>query len=1037
MAVEGTIHMPIGSGVWKNSEGEAGVMQIDQAITEGHLRPAPDITVRLREWYDKPWNWGPIAFSRAYNDAPNPNLTSNQWGPIGLPFAERDAGTIRQALFVDESMSGVEEKSSLWEMDSSKIAVANKSWEIFLERALVEVCAGLDVDYDHSQPRCELQKVYLCGPGASVLPCAGNASAPHAFGTLMVVLPSSNSNFPTRVSYDGELMTFDNPCDMSTTTVMAWYKSARHDVLPSTQGHRLILSYSLLHTTEAPLPTLSLKADFRGAIKSAFEAWKQRAQNSPEKVAFLLDFDYEDDDFKLVEMKGTDAHIVPILSSVAIELGFHVGFATAECEAYRSGPDRYEPDVVSSSDDDSDSPSNWPPAQSIRRHLDFGFLAKVTGSMEKLVDVEGCLISKKLEFVVSDEAVPGNMLDVMREDDPYDQDFDSGGGDNGELFRWYHRSVVVIWPPSSDFAVRYTEDLHAAGAVLSLITPETSRDEHEGLIQFVLMRFRQEPRYVIEVLCHAASVWRDPSLWVHAVSTASRDEGLAVFSSMDSVWNAITAFGFVSIEPALNALLENEPRNCVRLKFLEKMDTWLSTLEAPEIVALAQLWRKSSTQVVLLTLHKAHKLDRKEEPKAIVSAALKHGGVPFLVDCVLPQVKDLNYDWFLHDLALHMLEVSEIDNTEQKKTIASNLLSAAITAADFSPEHALPVAEKLLKTCMGRFNSLNNTILARVTNISADMTIGQTRTYVHGSVHPLLQFIVEEVHEVGSQETKISLLSGLCAVVTLSLHHYNKTRDRFCRADESTADVKWLRALARVASWEGGWDVVVSQVLPSLEEQAFHADAFAAFIDELCRNPALSSTAAVSAPEITAVIISLAKKFTAQKDVLSNPEALSNGVRFCFSVNAIEGGIELIRPWLAKDRLEDPRHLKDMLIPLLPYLYPLAEKHQQIDLLAPIIRQILHAWIDMASAHTALVANIGAWGCSCMHCSHARTWLLSASPEKMIKLRKIGEPQRVHVDLIARLRVPQGLEVKSRMSSAFEASQISSPLWVAGIDTSL
>lgn len=110
----------------------------------------------------------------------------------------------------------------------------------------------------------------------------------------------------------------------------------------------------------------------------------------------------------------------------------------------------------------------------------------------------------------------------------------------------YSCAVLVIWPPSSDFNIRYgTKDVKAACDALLSFTPETPRQENERLVQFALARCTQNPALVAKALCHAAIVWKEPSLWVRAVSACSKDIGFAIFpGGHESIWDAISSFGF-------------------------------------------------------------------------------------------------------------------------------------------------------------------------------------------------------------------------------------------------------------------------------------------------------------------------------------------------------------------------------------------------------------------------------------------------------------------------------------------------------------
>lgn len=115
---------------------------------------------------------GTYAHSDTHQNAPNPCLSIDGLGLIGLPLTPRDAkliiGCSAQAPFGQGELTVVNtEVRDTWEIEPSKISFVNPAWDSFIQREVVKsVCQALGVAPTSIPPRCELYKLLLYETGS-------------------------------------------------------------------------------------------------------------------------------------------------------------------------------------------------------------------------------------------------------------------------------------------------------------------------------------------------------------------------------------------------------------------------------------------------------------------------------------------------------------------------------------------------------------------------------------------------------------------------------------------------------------------------------------------------------------------------------------------------------------------------------------------------------------------------------------------------------------------------------------------------------
>jgi hypothetical protein len=190
------------------------------------------------------------------------------------------------------------------------------------------------------------------------------------------------------------------------TSILAWHAGVVPEGTPINVGHRLALSYDVIHTSTAiPRPILP---DLRGGpphIRSVLDAWMRGSyslgglpEKCPPLLAYLLDGRYSNAKLSrgVSGLKGTDTRTVAHLLPIAEKLGFSVGLASAEYNvlgdaidvngryAHKRARDpwdrQWERDGLDSEDDTSEIDGNL---------LEMGQVEEITCYLTAVVDPRG------------------------------------------------------------------------------------------------------------------------------------------------------------------------------------------------------------------------------------------------------------------------------------------------------------------------------------------------------------------------------------------------------------------------------------------------------------------------------------------------------------------------------------------------------------------------------------------------------------------------------------------------------------------------
>lgn len=155
------------------------------------------------------------------------------------------------------------------------------------------------------------------------------------FATLVIALPSEHKGGEVEASFGDRTIVLDtsstSPFECSW---LAWsflrvisdehlftfdrYADVEHAVRPVTEGHRLVLTYNIIHTTHTPIPSALLVSDEKLRLGRILETWDSSFASDededssdgesmgPDRLVYLLDHKYTDADLCLAHLKGKD-----------------------------------------------------------------------------------------------------------------------------------------------------------------------------------------------------------------------------------------------------------------------------------------------------------------------------------------------------------------------------------------------------------------------------------------------------------------------------------------------------------------------------------------------------------------------------------------------------------------------------------------------------------------------------------------------------------------------------------------------------------
>ncbi|KAF7332529.1 hypothetical protein MKEN_00135500 [Mycena kentingensis (nom. inval.)] len=654
------------------------------STTAGAAAAAPtDIETSLRRVLKTDLDFkGEFAFGRAYPAAPNPCIELDDVGLVGLPLSPAVARSVidkcRQAPFGKGERTVVDtEVRDTWEMDAGQVRFLNAAWGPWMDGVVREVCHTLGVNFEASKPRAELYKLLVYETGSHFLPHVDTEKANGMFASIVVVLPSAFTGGDAHTSHSGTksvLNSSDN--SMFQTKVLAWYTDVTHEIKPITSGYRFALTYNLVHTTTAIRPALSSTNAAVAQLRELFATWNAN-KDGPEKVFYLLDHHYSNANLSGSALKGSDAHIVAILDSLAKEVGFGLGLLNAELHQSGGADDEghgyYGRNRWGYGDSDEEEDNND----------DVGFMEIESSetTIHEFVDPDG----NPLDHTALDEDDDNELAEALEETGDYEQEYEGYMGNGaGSLDRFYRSTLLVIWPRWSDICGS-GGDRRAVGALERLETltsdaPTPGELEDFHYLTSVVQDLTDEDQSTaVERLFGAAILWHDPALWTEAVSKCCAPDMSLDAVTVDDLHDARATFKFAVMAESLRpVILENNSNE--RLQFVQNLRALKEdgeSTDGPEIDSFVEEMRNE-------VLDNMRPYTSAGELQSFSKEVLAEGGVQMLRDRLLPQIQKFTsketvsafeayLDWLHNEWTTSASPVTEAESSLRKGFITTLL----------------------------------------------------------------------------------------------------------------------------------------------------------------------------------------------------------------------------------------------------------------------------------------------------------------------------------------------------------------------------
>jgi hypothetical protein len=280
-----------------------------------------------------------------------------------------------------------------------------------------------------------LHNLLIYGAGQFFKPHQDTEKHPGMVATLVVVLPSPHIGGELRLWHDSKRVQFTSQnLQAHSIRWCAFYADCRHEVLPVTEGWRVVLTFDLVLSSASTRPRTPASPPLVAALRKHFFP-----QGDPHlrPWVFLLDHEYTERGLRWSLLKGEDRPRVEALRAAAEELGLTLHLALTEIHelwtaTVQGRGDEPEPDEL------------------IEENLVLDFWVNAEDQQLNR-GVLGISFSDTASFTVTDQAFLVN------------EEYEGYMGNYGEtLDYWYRRAALVIENPLTAEVSRFVADFDAA-----------------------------------------------------------------------------------------------------------------------------------------------------------------------------------------------------------------------------------------------------------------------------------------------------------------------------------------------------------------------------------------------------------------------------------------------------------------------------------------------------------------------------------------------------------------------------------------------
>ncbi len=279
-------------------------------------------------------------------------------------------------------------------------------------------------------------------------------------GTLVVTLPSSYTGGELMVGHTGEWKAYRGA--KTALSLVAFYADCRHEVLKVQSGYRITLTYNLLlhGDTSRPEGDDGTVAELADLLREHFSTPVPRyyggpATDPPNRLVYLLDYEYTPRGLNWRRLKGADASRVALLRTAVDKAGCEIVLALADIKTTHSAFPvdegygyRRRRDWYGDYDDDEYSGGS----SGSEREYDIQELIDSDITLTHWTGPEGTRLEEISLSVDGDEACAPTETGDLK---PYSSEYEGYMGNWGNtLDRWYRQAAVVVWPREQAFANR-------------------------------------------------------------------------------------------------------------------------------------------------------------------------------------------------------------------------------------------------------------------------------------------------------------------------------------------------------------------------------------------------------------------------------------------------------------------------------------------------------------------------------------------------------------------------------------------------------
>jgi predicted 2-oxoglutarate/Fe(II)-dependent dioxygenase YbiX len=380
-----------------------------------------------------------------------PGLEVKGIGPIGLPLpalqAQQLIAVAERAPYGrgEQTVTDIAVRRT-WQIGADRVRIRGRHWPAVLQAIVTRVAEGLGLDEPID---AELYKMLIYDQGSFFVPHRDTEKSPGMFATLVLALPSASEGGALIVRHKDREARLELNCeDPSEVAFGAFYADCVHEVLPVTEGHRLVLVYNLLRRGAGRLPGVP---DYSGEVVTVSkrlarwaEALRTGDGSEPNKLIYPLEHAYTPAELGFGALKGADSAIAQVAVTAAERAGCTIHLALVSIE--QSGSAEYTGGYSRSRhsrDDDEDDEDE-----------------------DAFEVLEICMDDAKASHWQRPDQGPSPLTDLQIEEDefsppmsfedlePDEQHFHEATGNEGASFeRSYKRAALILWPQDRMLAV--------------------------------------------------------------------------------------------------------------------------------------------------------------------------------------------------------------------------------------------------------------------------------------------------------------------------------------------------------------------------------------------------------------------------------------------------------------------------------------------------------------------------------------------------------------------------------------------------------